>query len=236
MGYAERQYAHDLFAVDAAAEARAAFIRRTYLHVFGAILAFIGLEAVFLNTPAIAEPMFRMMVGGQWWVVMIGFMAVHWIASMWAQSGASPAVQYLGLGLYVLAEAVIFVPLLLIATQFGSPNLIPTAGIITLLIFGGLTTVVFLTGKDFSFLRGALTIGCLAALGLMVAGWLIGFQLGLAFIVGMIVLMSGFILYDTSNILYHYRTDQHVAAALALFASIATLFWYVIQLLQATDD
>ena len=49
----------------------------------------------------------------------------------------------------------------------------------------------------------------------------------------MVVLASGYILYDTSNILHHYRTNQHVAAALALFASVALLFWYVIRILIA---
>jgi FtsH-binding integral membrane protein len=49
--------------------------------------------------------------------------------------------------------------------------------------------------------------------------------------VGMIVLASGYILFYTSNILRHYRTDQHVAAALALFSAIALLFWYVVRLI-----
>ena len=48
----------------------------------------------------------------------------------------------------------------------------------------------------------------------------------------MIGLMSGWILYDTSNILHHYPTDMHVAAALELFADIALLFWYIIQLVM----
>jgi FtsH-binding integral membrane protein len=52
----------------------------------------------------------------------------------------------------------------------------------------------------------------------------------------MIGLMSGYILYDTSNVMHHYRTDQHVAASLALFASVATLFWYVIRLLMSLSD
>jgi FtsH-binding integral membrane protein len=49
----------------------------------------------------------------------------------------------------------------------------------------------------------------------------------------MIVLASGYILYDTSNVLHRYRTDQHVAAALALFASVAILFWYVLRLFMS---
>ena len=43
------------------------------------------------------------------------------------------------------------------------------------------------------------------------------------------------ILYDTSNIMHHYRLDQHVAASLALFASVALLFWYILQLLMNRD-
>jgi len=37
-------------------------------------------------------------------------------------------------------------------------------------------------------------------------------------------------LFYTSNVLHHYRISQHVAAALALFASVMTLFWYVLQI------
>ncbi len=51
----------------------------------------------------------------------------------------------------------------------------------------------------------------------------------------MVVLFSGWILYDTSNILHHYSTDQHVGAALHLFASLATLFWWVLRLMSSRD-
>ena len=55
-------------------------------------------------------------------------------------------------------------------------------------------------------------------------------------LLAVVVLISGFILYDTSNVLHHYRTDQHVAAALALFSSIAILFWYVLQIIMQSRD
>ena len=235
MSYAPDYPVQDPFAIDAALDERTAFIRRTYLHVFGAILAFVGLEAIFLSTPAIHEPLLNL-IGHNWWIALIGFMAVSWIAEKWAHSGTSAGVQYAGLALYTLAEAVIFVPLLWVAQNFGSPNLIPTAGILTMFIFGGLTVIVLTTKKDFSFLRNALWLGSLMALGLIFASMFIGFSLGLVFISAMIVLMSGYILYYTSQVLHHYRTDQHVAAALALFAAVATLFWYVIQLLMHLSD
>jgi hypothetical protein len=62
-----------------------------------------------------------------------------------------------------------------------------------------------------------------------------GFQLGIVFIAAMIVMASGYILYDTSNVLHHYRIGQHVAASLALFASVALLFWYLVQLLMSLN-
>jgi len=237
MRYAEQyedNYAGDMFAADAALDARAAFIRRTYLHVFGAIAAFVGLEAIVFNIEAIKMPLVNA-IGQNWWMALIAFMIVSWLAGRWAVSGTSQGVQYLGLALYVLAEAVIFVPLLFIASQVGD-DIIPMAAGLTLFIFGGLTVAVMVTKQDFSFLRGALWLGSIAALGLIFASMLVGFQLGIVFVVAMIVLMSGFILYETSNILHHYHTDQHVAAALALFAAIATLFWYVIQLLMHLSD
>lgn len=235
MSYADETFRFDPFAADAAADARAGFIRRTYLHLFAAILAFIGLEMVFLTVEPIRNGIIQL-VAGNWWIALIGFMAVSWLARWWASSGASPVVQYAGLTLYTVAEAVIFVPLLFFASHFGGPTLIPTAGFLTLLIFGGLTVTVFVTGADFSFLRGALVIASLLAVGAVFANVFFGFGLGIWFSAAMVGLMSGYILYDTSNVLHHYRTDQHVAASLALFASVATLFWYVIRLLMSISD
>ncbi len=218
-------------AARAPADARVAFIQKTYGHLAGAILAFIGLETVLLHLPGIEQHFIIPMLRGSWLFVLFAFMAVGWIAERWARSDAAPGLQYLGLALYVVAEAVIFLPLLYLAAyRTGDPNVIPVAGILTLAIFGGLTLAVFITGRDFSFLRTALSVGGAVALGIIITSLLFGFSLGLIFCYAMVALMSGYILYYTSNVLYHYRTDQHVAAALALFASIATLFWYVLQI------
>ena len=225
------------FAADAARSERASFIRKTYAHLLTALLIFCGLLGVLLNTPAIRDPLVGLLTGS-WWLALVLFMGVSWVAQKWAHSDASsPGKQYLGLGLYVVAEALIFVPLLYIATRLDA-NIIPMAGLITVVIFGGLSACVFLSGADFSFLRGALTIAGFGALGLIFAGMLFGFSLGIWFSVGMIILFSGYILYETSNVLHHYHPSQHVAASLALFASVATLFFYVVRLLailQADD-
>ncbi len=228
---------NDLFAIDAADEARAKFLRLTYGHLMLAILAFIGLTYVFLQTPAIVQPMIRMIQGGSWFIVLIAFMAVSWIADRWAQSDTSKGMQYAGLMLYTVAEAVIFVPLLYIAQNFSSPDVIPTAAGLTLLATTVLTALVFITGKDFSFLRNFIIVLSVVLLGAMAASVLFGVSMPATLFAGIgVVLGSGAVLYSTSNVLHHYRTEQYVAAALSLFAAIALLFWYVLQLVMSARD
>jgi hypothetical protein len=118
----------------------------------------------------------------------------------------------------------------------GGAAVIQQAGLITLSMFTGLTAVVFLTNKDFSFLRTALVIGGFISIGLIVAGALFGFDLGLWFSVGMVVLASVSILYQTSQIKNQYETDQHVAAALQIFSSVMLLFWYVLRILMSRKN
>jgi len=215
---------------------RATFIQLTYMHLAGAVLAFIGLEALFMFTfhdlgARLIQTMFANGPIGML-VVLVAFVAVSYIAQMWARSETSRAVQYMGLGLYVLAEAVIILPLLwYVQFIMVQPQLIYQAAILTLALFAGLTLTVFMTGKDFSFLGPILSIGFLLALGVIIAGIIFGFTLGLFFCLAMVALLAGMILYDTSKIMLEYRPTQYVAAALALFASVATLFWYVLRIL-----
>jgi FtsH-binding integral membrane protein len=218
--------------------ARAAFIRRTYTHLALAVLAFIVVEYLLLQTP-FAGAMARAMVGGlSWLIVLAAFMGVSWLAHRWAESDTSIQKQYMGLGLYVVAQAVIFLPLLYVAAYYSSADVIPIAGIMTSFLFAGLTATVFITRKDFSWMRSILTIGGFVALGLIAASIIFGFSLGIIFSGIMILFASVAILYDTSNILHHYRTDQHVAASLSLFASVALLFWYILQFFMSlsSDD
>ena len=219
--------------IDADADARQTFIRRTYLHLAAAILAFVALETVLLQLPGI-ENLIGMMTGGFGWLItLVAFIGVSWMADKWAQSSASQNMQYLGLGLYVVAESVIFLPLLYVAAyRAGDPALIPMAGVISGLLFAGLTATAFMSGTDFSFLRGALTIGGFVAMGVVVCSILFGFTLGLVFASVMILFAGGSILYTTSNIMHHYRTDQHVAASLALFSGVMLLLWYVLRILM----
>jgi len=226
---------------------RARFIRLTYLHLFGAILLFAGLDYLFMTNDTLIEkvsaPLVKFALGGRWnWgVVLAVFAVVSWVADYFASHVKARPLQYVGLGLYVLAEALIFVPLLaivewkthtILARGGAEPHIIRDAAFMTLAIFGALTASVLVTKKDFSFLRSGLAVASAGALMLIVLSLVFGFNLGIVFSVAMVLLAAGYILFQTSQVLAHYDPDTHVAAALALFSSIALMFWYVIRILM----
>lgn len=218
-------------------DARVNFIRRTYAHLLGAVVAFVLLEFALFKV-GVAEMMLGVlsMGGSMGWLVVLGlFMFVGHIANKWAMSDTSIGMQYAGLGLYIAAESLLFIPLLFVAATYSDPTVIPMAGLTTLVVFAGLTVAVFATKKDFSFMRTGLTVGGFLAMGAIIAGAIFGFNLGLLFSVLMVGLASGYVLYYTSNVLHHYRPDQHVAASLALFSAVALLFWYILRIFMSRD-
>lgn len=230
-------YGGSQLAARAADWERADFIRKTYLHLAGAVGAFIGLEmlAFTLIGPQLRMDVLRRMMGTpfSWLLVMVGYMVVSYIAEKWANSTTSLSTQYAGLGLYVAAEAVIFLPLLFIAEQM--PGVIPAAAIITGVVFAGLTGVVFMTRAELSSWGRYLSIAGFAALGFIIFSCFfpqMATGMGPIFCVLMVVLASGYIMYQTSAVMHRYQTTQYVAASLALFASLALLFWYVLRIVM----
>ena len=220
----------------APAQARVTFIHKTYQHLALAIMAFVGLEAALLASP-LAEPMTRWMTGGYMWLLVLGaFMLVSRVASKWAMSTTALSTQYFGLGLYVVAEAILFLPLLFVAANYAGPSVIPNAAIITGVTFAGLTFTVMMTKAELSFMGSILRVAGWVALGTIAARNLVGFSLGVLFRAAMVAFAAGAHAYQTSNIVHHYRTDQYVAASLGLFASVALLFFYVLRLLMASED
>jgi FtsH-binding integral membrane protein len=217
---------------------RAAFIRRTYTLLALAILAFIAVEG-FLFATGIATLIASVMFSGGaiGWLLVLGlFMGISFLANRWAVSDTSSAVQYLGLGIFIVAEAIIFVPLIMIATYYsGDASVLLKAGTVTLGLFLGITLTVFVTRSDFSFLAPVLAIGGFAALGFIIASAIFGFTLGTVFAFVMVAFAGTAILYETSNVLHRFNTKQHVAASLTLFASVALLFWYILSIFSSRD-
>ena len=229
------------YAVGAVAEApletRTEFVRKTYTHVAGAIGAFALFEFLLIQAGLGTAALSLLATSKYSWLVVLGsFMGVSWLANKWAYGGASKGMQYAGLVLYTLAEAVIFLPLIALALiRPDGVAIIGQAAVVTGFLVLGLTAIAFTTRKDFTFLGGMIKIGCFIALGLIVASIFMGFSLGVWFSGAMVLLMAGSILYNTSAIMYHYAPGQHVAAALSLFASVATMFWYVLRLFMSRD-
>ena len=215
-------------------DARASFINRTYNHLMGAIVLFTLIE-VGLFQSGFAESIARVLLGGSWLLVLGAFMLVSWFASRISLTSESKGAQYAALGGFVVAESIIFVPMLWLANQY-APGAIQSAAIVTLIGFAGLTAVAFVTRKDFSFMRGMLMWGGVVAMVAIVGGILFGFELGTWFSVAMIGFAGAAILYDTSNVLHHFPEDRYVGAALQLFASVALMFWYVLRLFMSRDD
>lgn len=211
---------------------RANFYKKTYLHVALSILAFIGVETILLKTVPV-ELINLMFAQKYTWLLIIG---VFWLASILANKWSlsqSRSTQYLGLGFYILLEAVIFLPLIYIAAATAGGVVIFQAAMLTIAMFAGLSAVAFTSKRDFSFLRNIIIIGGFLALGLIVAGAIFGFNLGLWFSVGMVILASASILYETSKLKNTYTTGQYVGASLQLFASIMLLFWYILRILMS---
>ena len=216
---------------------RVEFYKKTYAHVAGGVLAFVIFEFLLLQSEAIVSFALSMTQGIKWLLMLGGFMLVTNYAESMAMKTLDRNKQYLAYGLYILAEAFIFVPLIFLAaiyTDSGS-EMLYQASIVTLALFTGLSAVVFLTKKDFSFLKTGLTIGFFVAIGLIIAGMLFGFNLGLWFSVAMCLLAGGSILYQTSNLVNKYTTEDYVPAAIGLFASLMLLFWYVLSIFLSRD-
>src|SRR5690606_21320848 len=217
---------------------RARFIRNTYMLLAAAILAFIGVEYALFESGAanmIASVIFS--GGSMGWLLVLGlFMGVSYLANRWAPSDTSPVTQYLGLGVFVLAEAVIFVPLIFLATYYSDDGaVLIKAGITTIGLFLGLTATVFITRSDFSFLGPIVAIGGFAALGFIVASAIFGFTLGSLFAFAMVAFAGTAMLYNTSQVLHQYNPKQYVAASLTLFAGIALLFWYILTIFSSRE-
>jgi hypothetical protein len=221
---------HPAPATTLAAQERASFITKTYLHLFGAIIAFTLLE-VFLFQSGLALPIARALTSVSWLLVLGGFVVVSWLATRVSLTASSLGAQYAALAGFVGAQAIIFVPLLYIANA-SAPGVIGSAAGFTLTGFGILTGIVLYSRKDFSFLRTIVIWGGVAAMAAIAGAVIFKFELGAWFSLAMVALAGAAILYDTSNVLHHYPEDRYVGAALQLFASVAMMFWYVLRLLM----
>ncbi len=216
---------------------RADFIVRVYQHLLGAVIAFVAIEALLITT-GIAERMYDFLSGGAWLLILGLFMVVQWMATSAAHDILNPQRQYLGLFGMAFGEALIFAPFLHWVFEIADDGAtsVGVAAVVTALGFAGLSAVAFTTRTDLSFIRPMLIWGGVAAMALIVAAILFGFELGVWFSVAMIAFAGGAILYQTQTIMRRYPAEAYVGAAVQLFASVMLLFWYVLRLVVSLRD
>jgi len=218
---------------EASVEDRSNFIWNCYAHVVGAILVFAGIEGYLIQT-GIAESI--AVFSGRHPIMTLGaFVMVGWGGAHLAHRLESIQLQYAVFAVFIFVYAVVFSPLLLMATEI-APGVIDTAAGITVLASIGLIATAMITRKDFSFLRGMLVWTGMLAIVAIIGSIIFGFHLGTWFSVAMIGFAGAAILYDTSNIMHHYPPDRYVAASMALFASIAIMFLYILRMLMGGRD
>lgn len=219
---------------------RVAFLRKSYGLLGGALIVWAAASAyIFRYMPEMSFKWSRWALGngGINWLIVIGLLMASGMFAQWlARSETSRAVQLLGLGVEVGAWTFLLQPLLwLLFLKFkpaGAQAILAQGTIATLVIFVGMTATVFITKKDFSFLRGVITVGMFAAMGIIIASILFGFTLGLVFTGALIALLALKILYDTSMLMNYFPPTHYVSAALMLFGTVATLFWNIIVFLM----
>jgi FtsH-binding integral membrane protein len=216
-------------AAQAAVAERAAFLQRTYTWLLMGILGFCATMWSVETVPFMQQLSFSiasnpliaivLMIGGAW--------AVHAVAER-------APINAFAFAAYVVLFGLLIGPWVMIAGSQGG-SIVTQAAMITSVIFLGLTIYVFISGKDFSFLGGVLSIVLFAMLAIALCAWLFGLNVGVWFSILGAMLFSGYILYDTSRILLHYPTTAHVAAAAVLFVDVVLLFKYILMMLMNRD-
>lgn len=216
---------------------RATFITKVYQHLALAVGAFIAIEtALFAGGIAKAMSDFFNRSGGMSWMLLLGaFMFATSFAQKASGDIMNPQRQYIGLFVMAAAQALIFAPFLYnVFSRKGAGDVV-NAAVVTIIGFAGLSAVGYFTRSDLSFIRPLIMWGGIAAMLLIGASLLFGMNLGVWFSVGMVALSGAAILYKTQQIVKSYPADAYVAAAVQLFASLMTMFWYILRIFASRD-
>ena len=231
-------------AVNDTLEQRLAFLRKVYTLFSCSMVLWMG-SALWVSTN---DKMLGLVMGifGNGFIGMIVFMAALFGLLHLTRSAGAP-LNYIGLGLFSLLEGFVTAPLIkysLTVTGGGGlavtdpSNVVLQAFVLTGMVFGGLTTYALTTKRDFSFLRGALWMGFFLLFGLAILGMFgIGesMQMGWGISVGWVLLMGGFVLYDTQNIMKRYPSNMAAAAAATLMIDFIIMFQRILMLLSRRD-
>ena len=205
---------------------RMSFVRKVYaLFFLGTLFAIGGVALGFLFPPVMETAARHPFIA---FFVMIG-------AVMGAQAVRHvPGVNLLALFGFTALTGVIISPFLFFVRMTNPASLVQ-ASVLTVGIFGGLTAYAFISKRDFSFLRGMLVTGLIVVIlaGLLNVFLVGSSALGFGVAAATLLLFSGYVLYDTSNIIQRYPTNEYVAGALSLYLDAFNIFLALLRLLNA---
>ena len=210
------------------AQVRADFMRRVYARLVAGVVAFVAIEA-YLFTSGLAVAITEFVFGTSWLLILGGFMVVSWLANAVALRATTPGSQWGGYLLLVAANALIFAPMLVLA-EVQVPGTVAQAGQYAIGGFVILSVVAHRSSRDFTWLGAALRWFGILALVAIVLSVFTGFALGTWFSLAMIGFAGAAILYETQVILRETPPGRETVAAMALFSSLALLFWYLLRL------
>jgi len=210
------------------ADVRTAFMGRVYARLVAGVAAFVLIET-YLFTSGLAETITAFVFSTSWLLILGGFMVVSWLSNSLTMRASSPGAEWGGYLLLVAANALIFAPMLFIA-ELQVPGTVAQAGQYAVGGFIILSVIAHRSAKDFTWLGATLRWFGVLALVAIVLAVLTGFALGTWFSLAMIGFAGAAILYETQVILREMPPGRETAAAMALFSSLALLFWYLLRL------
>lgn len=222
----------------AAASERATFLKKVYGILFLGVLGFAATLWSAAHVPVahdLAMSVGKLIHGNRWgWLIymaifMGGSYAVHAVAE-------TRPINAIAFGAWVVLLGFLTAPLVLWISAARGPEIVTQASGLTALVFGGLTVYVLWSGKDFSFLRGALTMAFWGILAVSLIGMLTGFTPGLWMSFAIVLLFAGYILYDTSTILHQLPGNMAMTGAILLFTDVVLLFKHILVMLARSRD
>jgi FtsH-binding integral membrane protein len=210
------------------AQVRADFMRRVYTRLVAGVAAFVLIEA-YLFASGLAVAITQFVFSTSWLLILGGFMVVSWLSNSLTHRASSPAGEWGGYLLLVAANALIFAPMLVLA-ELQVPGTVGQAGQYAVAGFIVLSVIAHRSARDFTWLGATLRWFGVLALVAIVLAVVTGAALGTWFSLAMIGFAGAAILYETQVILREMPPGRETAAAMALFSSLALLFWYVLRL------
>jgi FtsH-binding integral membrane protein len=203
---------------------RSAFIMKVY-----------GLLSLSLLSAAIGASMGGMVsVASYAPITIAGFLAL--IAALLCRKvpGVNLALLFGFTFLNGMSAGVQLTPLL----HSNHAHLVTQALFVTFGTFGALTGYVFWSKTDFSYLRGFLATGLFALILVALFSFFFpmsGMATSIYLYFGLLIFI-GYTLYDTSNLIHRFETDEYVVATLELFLDIVNLFWFILRIFLSRED